>query len=259
MCFLKEIGISEHLVLRKSEKIVRIEKCFHKRHLSITFSLKYVLLPTKLNWEIHFCIRHATLRKVHFEKVCLSHIKENSWFVEQLGRCVVGFLFLYWSCPSLLESNNSIVQCRKFATLSEHNLQSLPRAITEMRLSSYPTWQANGLCEYEPLESPLCLSFWQGVALTTYFRFNYREWGNGIVGKALDVKGVTKVPWGVYQRDLIYRKWIFHFNTQCLKIIHKKVSWRNVTRLPNIVWWRLCTEFHDFLFKKWDQFNNFWL
>ena len=177
MCFLKIIGISKHFVLRKSEKIFKIGKCFYKRHLTNSVSLS-----TKLNWEIHFCIRHGTLlRKVHFEKVCLSHIKENSWFVEQLGRCVVGFLFLYWSCPSLLESNNSIVQCRKFATLSEHNLQSLPRAITEMRLSSYPTWQANGLCEYEPLESPLCLSFWQGVALTTYFRFNYREWGNGIV------------------------------------------------------------------------------
>ena len=152
------------------------------------------------------------------------------------------------------------VQCRKFATLSEHNLQSLPRAITEMRLlisnltGKWFMWGAFRFCC-----SPLCLSFWQGVALTTYFRFNYREWGNGIVGKALDVKGVTKVPWGVYQRDLIYRKWIFHFNTQCLKIIHKKVSWRNVTRLPNIVWWRLCTEFHDFLFKKWDQFNNLWL
>ena len=116
------------------------------------------------------------------------------------------------------------VQCRKFATLSEHNLQSLPRAITEMRLlisnltGKWFMWGAFRFCC-----SPLCLSFWQGVALTTYFRFNYREWGNGIVGKALDVKGVTKVPWGVYQRDLIYRKWIFHFNTQCLKIIFNSV------------------------------------
>ena len=153
MCFLEEIGTSEHLVLRKSEKIVEIEKCFHKRHLSITFSLKYVLLPTKLNWEIHFCIRHATLRKVHFEKVCLSHIKENSWFVEQLGRCVVGFLLAFVLVMSVRrESNNSIV-------FNVENLLRFPniicKACQEQLLkwdSSYPTWQANGLCE-EPLDS----------------------------------------------------------------------------------------------------------
>ena len=35
ICFLKEIGISEQFVLRKSSKIVKIEMMLSKRHLPI--------------------------------------------------------------------------------------------------------------------------------------------------------------------------------------------------------------------------------
>ena len=35
ICFLKEIGISEQFVLRKSSKIVKIEMMLTKRHLAI--------------------------------------------------------------------------------------------------------------------------------------------------------------------------------------------------------------------------------
>ena len=40
-CFVKEIGILlQYSFLEKSEKIVKIEKCFHQRHLAI-FLCKY--------------------------------------------------------------------------------------------------------------------------------------------------------------------------------------------------------------------------
>ena len=42
--FLKEIGILKHFVLRKSEKIGKIENTFHKRHLTISLILSFPMV-----------------------------------------------------------------------------------------------------------------------------------------------------------------------------------------------------------------------
>ena len=48
ICFLKEIGFSNHFVIRKSEKIVKIEMILTKRHLPILDEI-FVKITVKLD------------------------------------------------------------------------------------------------------------------------------------------------------------------------------------------------------------------
>ena len=58
-CFLKEIGVSKHFAIRKSEIIVKIGKCCIKRHLGTHFFKSFVEWQNSLNKVILICRRRC--------------------------------------------------------------------------------------------------------------------------------------------------------------------------------------------------------
>ena len=160
---------------RKQHSERKLLKVSDLGKLALLLNVRIFWVTLTNSFRVSIFVLDMLLCLVHFEK-CLSHIKENSWFVEQLGQRRA-FFFSIWvqllyNVENLLRFPNIICKAGCQEQLLKWD-------------SSYPTWQANGLCE-EPLDSVLCATLPFGSCfpfdrvwpLFTYFRFTASITGN---------------------------------------------------------------------------------